>query len=109
MKARTLAAMALFAGALAVSGGSVATADCVPEEVDAAAFFVDGELDLEAYLAAVAAANAACAPSGGGALPSTGANTSALLPIALGLTALGGAAVATSTVRRRSTDQSPVG
>ena len=98
----------VIAGGLSLTGGAVASADCHDDAVDASDFFVDGELDISAYLAAVEAALAACAPTApgvgapGAGLPSTGANTSALLPIALGLTAVGGAAVVSTGVRRRS-------
>jgi LPXTG-motif cell wall-anchored protein len=104
MQLKPWAASILFVGALALAGGGAnAAAPCVPEPVSALDFVVDGEVDLAAYLAAVAAANAACAPSGG--LPRTGANTSTLVPLAMGLTALGGAAVATTAVRRRALSQ----
>ena len=98
---------AVFVGGLTLLGSGTAAAQdtCVPAEVDATDFFVDGELDLDAYLAAVEAANAACAAgeeADGGALPRTGSNTSDLIPIAVGLTVVGSAAVATSVARRRS-------
>jgi LPXTG-motif cell wall-anchored protein len=96
----------VIAGGLSLTGGAVASADCHDDAVDATDFFVDGELDISAYLAAVEAALAACAPTAPGVgLPATGANTSALLPIALGLTAVGGAAVVSTGVRRRSTNR----
>lgn len=118
MKAKQRVASAVLAGGLVlgagglVIGGSVASAQapCVPATVDATQFVEDGELDLNAYLAAVQAANQVCAGGAergtganrSGALPRTGANQSSMLPIAAGLVAVGGAALASSAVRRRS-------
>ena len=100
-------ASAMLVGGITLFAGTIASAQdtCVPAEVDATDFFVDGELDLDAYLAAVEAANAVCSAgeeADGGALPRTGSNASDLVPIAVGLTVVGSAAVATSVVRRRS-------
>ncbi len=106
MKLRTWAATALLAGGLTLAGAPTVSAECHEGAVDAANFFVDGELDVNAYLAAVQAALEACAGPGvpgTPGLPSTGSNSSALLPIAVGLTAVGGAVAATAGVRRRST------
>lgn len=104
-----------FALATALVGGvafgtvtnvsAAAEEECVPEAVDAADYFVDGELDLEAYLAAVAAANAACeeaaAPGGGGFLPATGSESSNLLPFGVTLVGVGAAAVIAGRQRRQ--------
>lgn len=103
LKSRLL--VVAVAGALSLGGPAVASAQstCVPEEVDANDFIVNGELDLAAYLAAVEAANAACAQGGdGGTLPSTGSDPSALLTIAIGVSAVGAAAFGTAYLRRRS-------
>lgn len=103
MKIKTVAASALFAAVLTVAGGaSAVNAQCTPATVTATDFFVGGVLDVNAYLAAVQAANAACVP-GGGALPATGGDVSHLLPIALGFIAVGGASLATANNRRRLT------
>jgi LPXTG-motif cell wall-anchored protein len=103
MKIKTVTASALFVAALTIAGGaSAVNAQCTPATVTADDFFVDGVLNVNAYLAAVQAANAACAP-GGGALPATGGDASHLLPIALGFVAVGGASLATANNRRRLT------
>ncbi len=102
MKIKTATASVLFLGALTFAGGaSNVSAQCVPAKVTADSFFVGGVLNVNAYLAAVQAANAACAP--GGTLPDTGTDASVLLPVALGLVAVGGASLATANSRRRST------
>jgi LPXTG-motif cell wall-anchored protein len=103
-----------FALATALVGGvsfgmatnvSAAAEECVPEEVDASEYFVDGELDLEAYLAAVAAAAAECeetaAPGGGNFLPATGSESSNLLPFGVTLVGVGAAAVIVGRQRRQ--------
>lgn len=63
-------------------------AECVPKEVDISEFIVDGEPDLEAYLAAVAAANAVC----GANVPSTGSDVTDMLPFGVALIGAGGLA-----------------
>ena len=107
MKIKTMTASVLFASALTFAGGaSTVNAQCVPATVTADSFFVNGVLNVNAYLAAVQAANAACAPGGGGGgggLPATGGDASHLLPIALGFVAVGGAVLATANNRRRLT------
>ncbi len=102
MKVKTFAASVLVAGSFIFAGAtSNVNAQCVPATVTADSFFVGGVLNVNAYLAAVQAANAACAP--GGALPDTGTDALVLLPVALGLVAVGGASLATANSRRRST------
>lgn len=98
MKIKMVAASALSAAALTFGGVSAVSAQCTPATVSANGFFVDGVLNINAYLAAVQAANAACSP--GGNLPATGGDSSSLLPIALGFVAVGGASLATAKKRR---------
>lgn len=76
------------------AGGSHVSA-CTPAAVSANDFIVGGQVDLNAYLAAVQSANAVCAPN----LPKTGSESSSLLPIALGLAAVGGSVVVTGRLR----------
>lgn len=77
------------------AGSSHVSAVCTPAAVSANDFIVGGQVDLNAYLAAVQSANAACAP----ALPKTGSESSSLLPIALGLAAVGGSVVVSGRLR----------
>lgn len=106
MKMKILFAGAIIAGGLSLGGSAGVSADCHEGTVVATNFVVGGVLDINAYLAAVQAALASCSPGPSlVGLPATGANTSGLLPIALGLTAVGGAAVVSTSVRRRSTNR----
>lgn len=111
MNLKTWTGAVVLAGGLALGAGTLTAGaqTCVPPTVDAADYFVNGELDVAAYAAAVAAANAVCAGTGSGGgttLPATGSDNSTLLPVAVGLTALGGALVVSTAVRRRSTTTS---
>lgn len=112
MNLKTWTGAVVLAGGLALGAGTLTAGaqTCVPPTVDAADYFVNGQLDVAAYAAAVAAANAVCAGTGSGGgvttLPATGSDNSTLLPVAVGLTALGGALVVSTAVRRRSTTTS---
>ncbi len=83
-------------GVALAAGSSDVSAVCTPAAVSATDFIVNGEVDLNAYLAAVQSANAACSPN----LPATGSESSSLLPIAIGLAAVGGSVAVTA--RRRA-------
>ena len=79
-----------------ISSSSGSSAECVPKEVNIADFVVNGEPDLDAYLAALAAAEAAC----GGKVPSTGSDVADLLPYGLVMVGAGGVLLG---LRRRLT------
>jgi len=94
-----IAAAAIGVGSfsLAMGGGAASAETCVPDEVDIADHIdEEGEVDLQGYLEAVAAANAACEGEGGKALPATGSSTSVLLIGGAALLAAGTGAVALS-------------
>ena len=75
---------------------TAATPTC-PPAIDAADYTVDGAFDVDSYLAALAAALAAC----DGDLPNTGSSDSSqILALALGLSSVG-LIVAVPTIRRR--------
>lgn len=103
-----VAALALvFAGLIGMSGVAGAQTDAdEPQAED----FIDpetGEVDLDAYLAAVQAANASndgatadAAASASGTLPATGSSLPEMTIAGVGLIVVGGAAIAAQ--RRRS-------
>ncbi len=103
-----------FTGALALVLGlvfaSAPLADAQSTEVDAAEFIdpVTGELDLEAYLAAVAAAQRAETTVTGQPLPTTGTSSSDLVALGFGLVLVGGLAIALSRGRRPVTGDDSV-
>jgi hypothetical protein len=79
-----------------VSSAVEATPTC-PPAINAADYTVDGTFDVDAYLAALAAALAAC----DGDIPKTGnSDSSQILTLALGLSSVG-LILAVPTVRRR--------
>ena len=82
--------------AFGVSSAVEATPTC-PPAINAADYTVDGTFDVDAYLAALAAALAAC----DGDIPQTGnSDSSQILTLALGLSSVG-LIVAVPAIRRR--------
>lgn len=79
-----------------LSSVSQATPTC-PPVIDASDYILDGTFDVDAYLAALAAALAAC----DGDIPKTGnSDSSQILTLALGLSSIG-LIVAVPAIRRR--------
>ena len=116
MRARLLlsaVAVVVAAGVLTVmsiTAANAQTAPCRPvAEVDALQFFDEsGELDLDAYLAAVAAANEAASEGCGGVgasgdLPRTGSALTDALALSVALLAVGAPVVYASRRRRLAT------
>ena len=116
MKQLLVAVMFVLVGVVAVPGVAVAQQD--PDNPVATDFIdpVTGEIDFEAYLAAVAAAEArrggqtgsqAAAGSSSGLLPRTGSDVGDVVAVGAGLVVLGGAFVA-SQRRRTSAERAEV-
>lgn len=93
---------AFFAG-----GMTTASAQSSGDEIVATDFIdpATGEVDLEAYLAAVAAANQATGgqqAAAGGTLPATGSSSADVAAVAFAMVAVGGGALALSAWARRA-------
>lgn len=78
--------------------GLTATAASAAPTCDSADFTVDGDFDLDGYLACLAGSPAS---GGGGALPTTGSDVTRMLAIGAGLLAVGGGAVAAAKRDRK--------
>ena len=93
---KLLSVLMIFGMSFAVSSVAEATPTC-PPVIIASDYTVDGAFDVDAYLAALAAALAAC----DGDLPKTGSSDSSqILTLALGISSVG-LIVAVPAIRRR--------
>jgi len=93
---KVLTVLMIFGMSFAVSSVAEATPTC-PPVINASDYTDSGDFDLEAYLAALAAALAAC----DGDLPKTGSSDSSqILALALGVSSVG-LIVAIPAIRRR--------
>lgn len=91
-------AAALAFGLFTFAPVAASAAPACPPVIDVGEFYVDGVLDLDAYLAALASATAACNAS----MPGTGADMTPFTSIGVGLASVGTVAVISARRRRSS-------
>ena len=91
-------ALATSMSFVAFTSPAAHAATTCPPVIDIGDYYTGGTLDLDAYLAALAAATAACS-----AMPTTGADISEFVALGTGLVSIGAVGVVATRRRRQPT------